>query len=818
MKKIYAFLVAGILFLTILVIIPSCKKEIYTDADALAAMKDGLKYKNDLAKELATLELTNQLQIINLQSQLSIKETLVGDSLARIGAKTTVSVQVQDVTGSTADMSGFSVTVNQNGAAKTLTTDANGLVVFPDFVTGTGAIVVSKTGFARASGIMNIYGGNYIETTQQTILVPVFPTAAATAKINGTLQAQLDMTTPDLEVVQNGIVSLNFNNLNDILSNPNSIGLSSYYGLVGVVYDGGFMQTVKTGADGKYEFKIPKTKNEIYYRLAVSTIQKEQKLLFGDYPYRLDSIRVDTMKTWFGYFAGTTTPVYDTKYFTFYYNYGSSQQFAGVNIKIDAPAGGQTPTAPATINWVHMDSTIVTWNYTKFTYNSGSSEYTNITQAPVFVYTPGDPTKVTVVTPTSGTVNIINGKLNSLYMTNGGVYKEYGRKFGVNGNIAPTQATNPVFKFLEQLSAEDAANWGTKVTYQTAIAIPSVSLINGKVAISFNLTSGGGRTGAGYTAVPNVIVEFRTPNTLDTIINQASLKVNLLAGGGLSIDPLVLSKYTNTAGFTFPYTPAVIISTSKYNNFWQLHTSYTPLTTTASVTYKVDLLNGFKITDGGLGYTSAPKVRVQNYAQKQGTTGGWVLQTIAEAATTIDAQGRIISVADPVMIDNFIIQNYYVGPGYYPSFSYTVSVPVNVAGTVQAYARATVDQFGTINSIMLNNEDDPIGDGYNWISTTYPAWYFSGKGYVTTPKIKVTPVGKSSVAIPAVLQAVVNSAGRISNIIIVNGGKGYDVKNDPNAIDNPSSLSNYIYTNGASDIQYDIDLGSGYRGSPIGIF
>jgi len=130
MKKINVFLLAGILFLAILVLIPSCKKEIYTDADALAAMKEGLKYKNDLAKELATLELTNQLQLEGLRSQLSIKEMLAADSLNRIGAKTTVSVQVMDVTGTTANMSGFSVTVNQSGNATTLTTDANGLVVF----------------------------------------------------------------------------------------------------------------------------------------------------------------------------------------------------------------------------------------------------------------------------------------------------------------------------------------------------------------------------------------------------------------------------------------------------------------------------------------------------------------------------------------------------------------------------------------------------------------------------------------------------------------------------------------------------------------
>ena len=811
MKKINVFLLAGILFLAILVLIPSCKKEIYTDADALAAMKEGLKYKNDLAKELATLDLTNQLQLEGLKSQLSIKEMLASDSLNRIGAKTTVSVQVMDVTGTTSDMSGFSVTVNQNGAAKTLTTDANGLVVFPDFVTGTASIVVIKTGFARASGIMFINNyGNDKETSQQAVMVPVFPTDAATAKISGTLQAQLDMTTSEPEVVQNGIVSLNFYDIQEILSNPNSTGLSSYYGLIGIVYDGGFMQTVKTGADGKYEFKIPKTKNNIDYQLAVSTIQKEQKLLFGDYPDLLDSIRVDTMKAWFGYYAGSNQPVYDTKYFTFNYNYGNVQQFAGVNINIDAPAGGQTPTATATINWAHNDSTVVTWSFTKFANNN--PEYTNITQAPVFVYTPFDKNKVTVVTPTAGTVNITNGKLISLYMTNGGVYKEYGRKFEPTGNIYPTQASSPVFKFFEELAAEDIHGVVTgDTTYQTAKAIASVILHNGKVKIAFNMKTAGGRKGVGYTAVPNVEFKFTTPNTTDTLLTQNNLNVKL-TGGGISIDTLILAKYTTTAQITGIVNP--IISTSKYNGTWQLEGYYAPLVTSPSITYKVDLLNGFKIADGGLGYKTAPKVRIENNAMKQGTNGAWVMQTIAEATTTIDAQGRIISVADPVMIDNFMIQyTWSGGPGYVPSSAYQVTVPVNVAGTVQAYARATVDQYGTIYSVMLYNEDLTT-----WLTNANGGNYVSGKGYVSTPKIMVTPVGKTSVAIPAVLQAVVNSAGRISNIIIVNGGKGYDVKNDPNAILVPNYLNSNISTNGVSDIQYDINLGCGYRGDPINIF
>lgn len=811
---------AGILFLSILVIIPSCKKEIYTDADALAAMKDGLKYKNDLAKELATLELTNQLQMINLQSQLSIKATLVGDSLSRIGAKTNVNVQVQDVTGSTADMSGFSVTLNQNGTAKTLTTDANGLVVFPDYLTGSAAIVVSKTGFARASGIVNITNAYYdLITKQQAVLVPIFPTDAATAKISGTLQAQLDMTTADPEVVQNGIVSLNFSNVNNILANPNSTTTAlQLYGLVGVVYDGGFMQTVKTGADGKYEFKIPKTKSNISYQLAVSTIQKEQKLLFGDYPYKLDSISVDTMKTWFGYYANTINPIYDTKYLTFNYNYGTQQQFAGVNIKIGAPAGGQTPSEPADISWAHNDSTVITWSFTKFAnyYN----EYTNITQAPVFVYTPYDKTKVTEITPTKGTANITNGKLVSLYMTDGGVYKEFGRKFA-GSNIAPSQAQDPVFKFFEQLSDEDQVNWATKITYQTAIAKATLGLnASGKVTITFDLTTAPARKGGGYTAIPNVSVKFSTPHTTDTIINQSSLKVNLLTGGSLSIDPIVLPKYTSTTGFVMTATTAVTISTSMYNGNWQLESSYTPLSASASLTYKVDLLNGFKITDGGLGYKNAPTVRVQNYATKQGTTGGWVLQTVAEATTTLDAQGRIISVSDPVMLDNFMIQYSSSWNGTFWQYPFNnnniVTVPVDVTGTVQAYARAIVDQFGTITTVLLFNED--IANNNEWLTSAYGASYVSGKGYVTTPNVIVTPVGKTSVAIPAQLKAVVNPAGRIGNIIIVNGGKGYDVMNHPNAIIVPGNLKNSISTNGVSDIQYDINLGFGYRGNPISIF
>lgn len=836
MKKVNLFLLAGIFSLAILVLIPSsCKKEIYTDADALAAMKEGLKYKNDLEKEMATLQLTSQLQLEGLRSQLSLKIMLASDSLQRVGAKTTVSIQVKDVTGNTTDLSGFSVTVNQDGKATTNSTDANGLVVFPNLVTGSSSIVVAKTGFARASGIMNVSDRYNRITNQQAVLVPVFPTTSAKAKIRGTLKAQLDLTTEALEVVQDGTVSLNFNNVMDILANPNST-LDPSVGLVGVVFDGGFMQTVKTGADGKYEFTVPQTINPIDYRFAVSTIQKQQKLLFGDYPYKLDPIMLDNMLTWFGYYQGSPEPVWDN--IGYYYNNGNLTSFAGLNIKIDAPAGGQTPTAAAVINWAHNDSTVVTWNFTTFAFGNGSSEFTNITQNPVFTFKP-DLSRVKVITPAAGVINITNGKVISLNMTNGGVYKEYGRYFGSNGNIAPTQATGTTFRFFEQLSIDNALVNGKikgDTTYQTALGYTRPFVKNqGKVKIPFILNAkvvSWTRKGVGYTAVPNVEYKLRihTPGGTGTetgngvsgdstyTFTQNDLKVNLLAGGGLSIDTLVAGtgKLPALKAINQIYTSwAPIISTYKQDGAWGIYYASNYVSATPTNTYIVELLNGFKIADGGLGYTTAPKVRVQNYAKKQGTTGSYVIQTIAEATTTIDAQGRIISVAYPVMTDNYMIQCFYNNPGYYPSLPYSVSVPAVATGLAQAYARAIVDQYGTITSIVLYNEDNISSE---WFSNNNWNTYFSGKGYLATPKVTVTPVGKTSVATPALLQAVVNNAGRVSNIIIVDGGKGYDVKNDSKAIKFPEYLKSYIFTNGSSDIVYDIDLGSGYHGKPIDIF
>jgi hypothetical protein len=229
-------------------------------------------------------------------------------------------------------------------------------------------------------------------------------------------------------------------------------------------------------------------------------------------------------------------------------------------------------------------------------------------------------------------------------------------------------------------------------------------------------------------------------------------------------------------------------------------------------TYKVDLLNGLKIADGGLGYKTAPKIRIQNYASKQGTTNSWTKQTIAEAATTIDASGRIINVADPVMVDNFKIQENGSGTFLYQN---EVTVPTDVNGLAQARARATVDAYGTITSVLLYNESPNYEE---WLTTAYGGNYVSGQGYVTIPKITVNPVGKTSVTKPAVLQAVVNGNGRISNIIIVDGGKGYDVRNHPNALQYPGGLNDYLETNGSSDFVYDINLGSGWHGDPNDIF
>lgn len=815
MKKRFAFILAGILFLAISVLMPSCKEEIYTDEEALAAMKEGLKYKNDLEKELLALQLTNQLQIINLQSQLSIKEMKTSDSLDKVGAKTTVSLQVKDVTGLTADLSGFDITVNQGGQAVTLKTNAAGFVVFPNFVQGTATFVAVKTGFVRTTGIIQIYG-DYQES-QQAVIVPVFPTDVATATISGTLTAQLNVLTPEAELFPGGIISLNFENIWDIFNDPNSsIEDLSDFGLMAVIYDGGFMQTVKTGADGKYSFKIPKTKEPINYVLAMSTIQKNQKMMFGDYPMDLDSIRVDSMKAWFGlreYLDGYGDPSYFWPLWDFigYYspNIGDVE-YSGVNITIDAPAGGQKPTAAANIDWVHNDSTLVTWSFTKFNYTNGTNEFTNITQAPKFEFSPSL-SLVTVVTPAVGVVDISGGKLNSLYMTNGGLYKEWGRN---TGWVTPRTFANPVFKFLEQLSAQD--DWtDSDTTYATALATSGSPVLKaGKVKIPFTTV----RKGKGYTANPNVEiwVEFNTPgnpNPGDSsyYFTQADLKgMTRDAAGRITLDSLVLPAMFKTAAYVSDYGDP-IISTAKYNNNWMTHGSWTAVTATATNTYKVDLLNGLKIADGGLGYTTAPSIRIQNFAKKQGTTNNYTLQTVATAATTIDAEGRIISIANPVMADNFVIQPSGSAFMYdmYSSYPEFVTVPVDVIGLTQAYARAIVDQYGTIQSVLLYNEDLT-----SWRNTSSMPNYHSGKGYISIPKIKVIPVGLASVATPAVLQAVVSPNGTVNNIIIVNGGKGYTVENDVDAKDQiTDDFFNIVTTNGASDIVYDIDLGSGFHGT-----
>ena len=798
-------LLAGILILALVVLVPSCRKEIYTDKDALAAMKEAQKYKNDLEKELLALELTNQLQLDGLRSQLTLKEYQTMDSLQKIGGKTSVSIQVYDITGNTTAMDGFSVTVNQNGAANTLTTDANGFVVFPDFMYGSSSIVVTKTGFARASGIMSI--GSSSMNRQQAVLVPVFPTESATAKISGTLTAQLDLTTEAPEAVKDGIISINFTNIWNILNNPNS-SLDETYGLAGIIYDGGFMQTVKTGADGKYEFSIPKTKNNIGYDFSVSTIQKKQKLLFGDYPVRLDTMRLDSVPVYFGYDSWSSA-IWDGNQigYQYYDGWGALvSEFPGLNINIEAPTGGQTPTAPASISWAHNDSTVVTWSFSKFASGDGGQEFTNITQAPVFEFDQ-DLSKVQVVTPTAGALNIVNGKLISMYMTNGGSYKEYGR---ATGKIIPTQNTGTKFKFLEQLTTDDATNWSEDTTYQTAVAKASVILHNGVVKVAFKTNNDWvtdfTRKGKGYTAVPNVSFTLNTPLTGDSVLTQSNLRVNLLAGGGLSIDTLVLSKYTSTTGFSITAQPD--FATFKRDGV--MHGGNHYVIATPTTTYKVDLLNGLKIADGGLGYKTAPKVRIQNYAAKQGTTNSWTKQTIAEAATTIDASGRIIAVADPVMVDNFKIQETWAGLFNNQN---EVSVPANVDGLAQAWARATVDPYGSIIRVQLYDEFSE-----EWRTDVYGANYVSGQGYVTIPKITVTPVGKISVTEPAVLQAVVNTDGRISDIIIVDGGKGYDVKNNANALSYPGDLNDYLETNGSSDFVYNINLGSGWHGDPNDIF
>lgn len=196
----------------------------------------------------------------------------------------------------------------------------------------------------------------------------------------------------------------------------------------------------------------------------------------------------------------------------------------------------------------------------------------------------------------------------------------------------------------------------------------------------------------------------------------------------------------------------------------------------ASANFNSGSVAAISVTNPGLGYSNAPIVEFVS------TSG-----TGAAATAVLDGQGRI----KEINVTN-------AGSGYVTAPTVNLVVPIS---TATAKGHVVVDSQGIVTGVVVD-------DG--------------GDGYIVAPVVTITPsipgMGTGATAIARI------SGGKVSSVVITNGGSGYKGKNSPGNFfpDNPATTGGfgYMYSQpgGASldlksgtPIINDIYLGTGLR-------
>ena len=236
-------------------VMTSCDKELYTDADAQAAMDRIAQRKLDAEQAIKELEFANKLAVEKLIGDIALEQ----QALTYMNENTTtVTILVKDVTDPAANMSGFTVATSQSWGDVSKTTNNAGMATLT-IRHGEALLLVSKSGYSRTLAyIFNDWREN------ETYLIPVVP-ISNTGKVTGTALVKSDLLSR--EVVPAAGVTLDISyTLSSDFTNQLSDHYRSLSPVAGLVYEDLFTPAV-TDADGKFSFDVPKTKLNVSYNI-----------------------------------------------------------------------------------------------------------------------------------------------------------------------------------------------------------------------------------------------------------------------------------------------------------------------------------------------------------------------------------------------------------------------------------------------------------------------------------------------------------------------------------------------------------------------
>jgi hypothetical protein len=246
--------------------------------------------------------------------------------------------------------------------------------------------------------------------------------------------------------------------------------------------------------------------------------------------------------------------------------------------------------------------------------------------------------------------------------------------------------------------------------------------------------------GSGYSAAPNVAVEVPGGSGDSYGIATATVAGGEVTAVALANGP-VMYDFNDLNNINFTGVPVDV-------TIWKDNGSLEAELSSGSVV-------AINVTDGGSGYDSANPPTVFIEPAGDGVSQGD--QGSGAEATAVVQDGRVVAV------------NVTSGGSGYLSAPNVIFVEPN-ATAANAEAIAVVNPAGEITNVLLRASGSVKDDNYYDEGTTGPGT--SGEGYITVPNVTAVPLVAGSGS-GAVLEAIINAAGQVDAINVINGGSGY---------------------------------------------
>lgn len=801
MKKILNLIIPVILGFMLMV--SSCKKETFTEADAYASQSD----------------------LALLQDSIAKSQAILLDSLRKVGGIINYSVAAVDASSSSwswsngnggkgaQQLDAVTVTISQYGKTVSVTTDASGIAAFKDLRIGTINVNIRKTGYTEVDFVALLPALPDSTTVKAydimrsvATMVPVFSTTDNLSTISGLATVETDLTNNAPEAAANikvfATVDVSdydfygryiYNPFNGDMSYSNYTesyvydsgidsysdgGLSwkfDYYGVIKHIAYHSTVSTATTAADGSFSLSVPSSPDGLPIRVFASEFAANQSLLQAS---------IGNAPVWGTQSIRTLFNIDNSSY-----NYSSipsiglsAGEVQSAYVQFSAPTGtaAAQPTIVASATAVMASSGIVSVNVT----NPGEG----YTQPPLVVIPKG--TGFNSI-QAEGTAVVAGGKVTGINITSAG--SGYRPNDNTTVQFIPSVITqaNATPEFTFSVTDIEINNYGSGYS-QTA---PAVTILgSGTGATAHAVMSAEVKTvtitnpGSGYTRAPHMVISDNF-DAWDNVTPVMTTK-----------NPLFSITYDGTNSFLWPVAPAPTATIVGADGSGA--TANVTLSTIGKVT-------GFTALVGGTGYTSAPTVTI---------TGGGGFGAQAQATVLSGSVSNII-ITDP-------------GQGYtsIPTFTFTggagsgASATVVLGFPVQTIAlNAPGVGYSNVTGINISNgtfTNNYIGQCQVKFNMGVRDVIFSPNGwfYKATPTVTITSLdgnGSGATAVAAL-------SWGITDIQVDNQGAGYKwddannvtVKIDPPAGNGVQAAATAVLDKGVlSRVEID-EFGQGYSASP----